>query len=654
MKSTVSDPSGARATAARRSSAFGRGERAFVFVALLAGCAWAQAPASEAKSRAEAERVYMGSIHVTALDAERRPLSGATIVASPVGAELELFPVVARTEAEFDGSASLALPDGLYSLSVLVRGVQAEPVATWVAGRRPAGSWTGPPVELLSAPVDLPFAGAVLLPDGKPAAAAFVHVERREDGVVLHAETDGEGKFGMTLPRGTWRAFAESKGLRAEWQDRGPSNHRFALAVLANDVLAPVPAPVVAELASALGSRKPDGALDVAALAKELGSARVVGVGDALRGAHEELQFGAELFRALVEGHGFQLLALDAPFGEVWSLNGWVLDGKGDVEELLRGVTWGEWQRVEVLELLRWMRAWNADEKHVKKVQVVGLDVMHTRAAALFMTEFYPRADVIGGQRFSGWMTSFRTVNEKGLPPYERFDEEDRTSLRLMMSDLVGVFPDEHDNYLVHVSEEEFQVAHQHVRTLGACEEVLRLAGQGWTTRDRERFMPERLKWMLARCGEGAKAMVWGRNGVVGVQGEAEFGSLGWWLRSEYGGGFAGVAVCVGEGKVVLPDGTVETKGNPPPAEFGLAAPVGGSVEDALRRVGGGVGVLQVAKLPEKGVARAWLGGERLRKGIDDAWRGELGLYRRGVPAAEFDWVVWLPRVTAAKPLPAK
>ncbi|MBK7878359.1 MAG: erythromycin esterase family protein [Planctomycetes bacterium] len=648
-------------------SVFAHASRALAMVAVLAACASAQAPTKDVSvagdhvvkhGGAGSERAATAVLSGKLLPSANLSVAGVTIVASPLGADAELFPVAGSTETDANGEFDLRVDEGLYSISVLERGAEAKTHAALLARERAVASWTGARCELARAEVDLPMAGSVTSEDGTPAMGARVHVERREDGAMLHVEADAKGAFAITLPRGTWRAFAERGALSSEWQDRvGPAGHKLVLASRAANLRAPAPAAVVDELAAALAHAKaPAGdrvaanelPLDVAALAKELSAARIVGVGDALRGTHEELAFGAQLFRALVEQHGFQLLALDAPFGELWNLNTWLLTGEVDGDALFGALSWGEWTTVELQELLRWMRAWNADEKHTKKLQVVGLDVLHTRATAVYLTDYYPRADMVAGQRFSGWMAAFRTVTDKGLPPYERFDEEDRESLRLMMSDLVSVYPDERDNYTQHVSVAEYEIAGQHIRTLGACEEILRLGGQGWTTRDRERFMPERLDWMLARCGEGAKAMVWARNALVGVQGEAEFGSLGWWLKHQHGDAFTSLAVCVGSGNARLPDGTVETKGNPPPATFKLAEPAPGTLEHAFAATKKPAGVVDVRRLPEKGAARAWLGAEHLRRGLDGGWRGELTLLRRAATGGEFDRVVWVRDVRAA------
>lgn len=628
-------------------------------VVVLVACAWGQAPSSStgaavtSKAPTPTSAILRGVLE-PALD---QPVADVTVIASPIGGDAQLFPIAARVQTKPTGEFDFrGLDEGKYSISVLVRGADAKTSATLLA-REWASSAPASPVHLVPATVDIPLAGNVLRADGAPAAGAFVHAERREDGAMLHALTDASGAFAMALPRGTWRAFAETGSERSDWQDRvGPSGMKLALVAQAIDLHAPAPKEVVDELKSKLALSK-DGAIDVAAFAGELGKARIVALGDSLRGTHEEHALTADLFRALVEKDGVQLLALDAPFGEMWNLDLYVTQGKGDPRALLAELSYGDFATAEMLELVAWMRAWNADEKHARKLHVCGVDVLHTRASALLLQDFYPKADPVAGGRFSGWMSAFKLVGADGLPTYGRYDDEQRVSLRLMFQDLVGVFPDEHDNYLRYVTQDEYDVAHQHVRALGACEEVLRLGNEGWTTRDRERHMLERLQWSLARCGEDAKAMIVARNAIVGVEGEVEFGSFGWWLRHTFADELRTVGVCVGSGRarLVAELGADSEKEAPKRAEtIELPAPRAGTIEDALARTGVAAGVVDLRALAEKSPARAWLGVERIRRSLDGPWLGELGALRRANELQEHDLVAWIASVTPARALPAK
>jgi len=564
------------------------------------------------------------------------------VIANARGADPELFArgVEARTDA--GGKARLELAPGVWRVSTLV-GADGAVALSELQFIKQGGS-----ASLALAPTagDLPFAGTVEGAQGE----ARVHCERREDGALVHARCDAQGAFRLVLPRGTWRAFASAGGLRSEWMDRrNPEGNKLVLAPVLDPLRAPS-AEQQASLNKSLRSWKASlpGADELAELAERVGEARVVGVGDALRGTRQEFELTAALFKRLVEQHGFQLLAIDAPVAELWRLDGYLLSGAGDPAALLRDNSWGDLARAEFLELLRWMRAWNADEKHERKLRLAGLDVLHTRVAAAIMQEFYPKVDPLTGERFAAWMALYRQVDARGVPQYGRLDEQGRMSSRLMMADLTGIWPDERENYTKFVSEAEYESTGVVLRSLGHCEEVLRMQSEGWPMRMREQHMHTTLEAALERCGADAKALVWARDSIAGVAGEADLGSLGAWLRAAHGARYVSIGLQLGRGQALLEDGRQAGDAPGPLAVVELAAPVAGSLEAVLGAGGAAGGVLDLRKLDAEDPARAWLASERLRRELAGPWLGEQSLYRRWTPATGNDLLVWLRDVTPA------
>lgn len=638
--------------------------RPFVFslASLLAVCAHVQRAAAQASASAPAANPVAPSaahpestrLSGVARRADGAPLAGATVAASAVGAEAELLAIAALATCDAQGRFELTLAPGAYTLSTLA--TAATPVSALLPSIALFTAQSSLDVELATGAADLPYRGTVFGADGKPAAGAYVHCERREDGVLLHALADASGTFAFVLPRGTWRAFAKLGSQRSEWSDRGAPDGTVLTLAPAPEVLVP---PAEAALAAfKKGLVRWEAPLpaqgELVALAGKVASARVVALGDALRGTHEELALGSALFHVLAEKHDFQLLALDAPFGEIWRLNEYVLAGTGDPAELVRAISWGDWARDEMLELVRWMRAWNADAEHTRKLQLTGLDMSHPQVAAARLQEFYPKVDPTTGARFAAWLGPFRQVNELGLPRYDKLEDHERAGIRFMLQDLVEIWPDVKEEYVKRSSEDEFDVAGAHLRTIDQCEKLLRQEFEGWTTRIREQYMHDNLAWALARCGEDAKALVLARNALTCVEGEAEFGSLGAWLRAAHESSYVSIGVCTGSGKVFVADGTAGTKPPRAPVTFALTAPRAGTFEAALASTGAPGGVLDLRALAADDAAHTWLRGVRAWRSLDSAWQSELALLRRGVPASEFDLVVWISAVTPARPMTAQ
>jgi erythromycin esterase len=125
-----------------------------------------------------------------------------------------------------------------------------------------------------------------------------------------------------------------------------------------------------------------DGALDdLQPLADIVGRARVVALGESTHGAHEPLAFRNRLFRYLVERLGFTAIALETGFPESGAIAQYVAGGRGapppgDAARIARrGFTWGFGNFAENVELLRWMRAYNDDPRHLRKLRFYGIDL---------------------------------------------------------------------------------------------------------------------------------------------------------------------------------------------------------------------------------------------------------------------------------------
>lgn len=592
-----------------------------------------------------------GVVEGTLSDSSGAPLAGVVVSAVPLGADIEVIASAPVETTDAQGHFRFALPPGVYA-------VGAQPSGELDASLEIAAALPGKPASLAftaESGTPLVFHGRVTRPDGVAAAGASVYLQRREDGAAFLLRADAQGRFRCRAPRGTWRALAHDVEARSEWIDRhGPDDHALAL-VAAKDPLEAPPSAAIDELRERLAPAK-DGDLGAAALAAAVGDARVVALGDSLRGTHEELALASNVFQRLVEQRGFTLLALDAPFGEIWKLDEFLKTGAGDAREFVRGISWEGWQVEELVELVTWMRAWNADASHAQKLSIAGLDPLHTIAAATVLQDYFPKVDPLMGTRFAHWFAPFRQVNDRGYPRYEALDEEARISLKFSIVDVSEMFPDVKDNYLEHSTEAEFEKARAHLLTIRQCEETLRLAGEGWTTRDRERHMATNLRNALERAGEGAKALVLARNSFVGVEGEAEFGSFGWWMREAFGAQYVPASVCVGGGSARLADGIAAASAGPEArAAVGIVT-LGASdprtLEGALAATGKDAGVLDLHALKPDGAAARWLAAERAQRSLDGAWRGDVASLRRTTPARQFQLLAWIRAVTPVRALP--
>lgn len=112
---------------------------------------------------------------------------------------------------------------------------------------------------------------------------------------------------------------------------------------------------------------------DFEPLRKMIGSASIVGLGEANHGSREIFTMKHRVVEFLVTEMGFTTLVLEENWGSALQLDHYVLTGEGNPSEYLMPL----FQTQEIVEMLEWMREYNADPKNKKKLRVVGMDVQN-------------------------------------------------------------------------------------------------------------------------------------------------------------------------------------------------------------------------------------------------------------------------------------
>jgi erythromycin esterase len=111
---------------------------------------------------------------------------------------------------------------------------------------------------------------------------------------------------------------------------------------------------------------------DLDPLRPTLDEARIVGIGDPVRGAHDLLRTGHRLLRYLVEELGFRTLAVETPRDGGERVDTYIRTGKGTAESVVRAL-WAPWHIQEFADVVRWLRDHNTEHTD-DPVSFVGID----------------------------------------------------------------------------------------------------------------------------------------------------------------------------------------------------------------------------------------------------------------------------------------
>ncbi|MFJ8078618.1 erythromycin esterase family protein [Streptomyces sp. NPDC096176] len=385
-------------------------------------------------------------------------------------------------------------------------------------------------------------------------------------------------------------------------------------------------------------------------LERMVGSATIVGVGEATHGSHEFFATKHRLFRYLVEHKGFTTYALEANWSAGLRLNDYVLHGKGDPRTIMREEfqeSYLIWHTREYLDLIRWMRRHNLRHPH-RQVQFMGNDLAYagprlfdevTGYVALHHPDLLPEFQrLYRASRPAGGVGE--TIKDRlNRPLVERraMAEDVRRALALLESRRPGPDRERHAWVL------------QHARAIAQTGtefsyDLFDPAQVGAAMRYRDQVMAENTVWWQRQTGH--RMLLSAHNGHVRLEtnNPEQYPKVqGTFLREMVGDDYVSVGFTFGQGSFNALDTTDPAE---PLRTFSVGGPAPGSNEHTLERVARRDYYLDLRTAPR--AARAWLGGTRPSRDIGNAWPAEPEPLRL---AASYDVLIHLHRVTAAERL---
>lgn len=110
---------------------------------------------------------------------------------------------------------------------------------------------------------------------------------------------------------------------------------------------------------------------DLSPLRRSIGDAEIVGLGESIHGAAEEISLKHRTLRLLVERMGFRSVAWEEDWTTGLQIDKYIRTGEGDLDALMRRMS-PQWQSRQVADVLAWLRDDNAGR--TDKVRFVGVE----------------------------------------------------------------------------------------------------------------------------------------------------------------------------------------------------------------------------------------------------------------------------------------
>jgi erythromycin esterase len=273
------------------------------------------------------------------------------------------------------------------------------------------------------------------------------------------------------------------------------------------------------------------GFADMQALKPLIGNARIVSLGEATHGTREFFQLKHRMLEFLATEMGFTIFSIEANMPEADRLNDYVLNGTGDPAELLRGMYFWTWDTEEVLEMIRWMRAFNLLGRG--RVQFTGFDMQFHQVALINVQRFAARYD-------PGLLRALHDAGKR-IPAgsVQRASSANAPTAGFPIADSGSTVSAEWHEVLSHLEAQRTSyrtqgaTAHDIDGAIQNARVVLQAVQNRLGLVSRDRSMAMNVKWLLDQNPD-AKIVLWAHNGHV-ARGRMLFRSMGEELHEMYG-----------------------------------------------------------------------------------------------------------------------
>lgn len=258
-----------------------------------------------------------------------------------------------------------------------------------------------------------------------------------------------------------------------------------------------------------------------------VGDARIVSLGETTHGTREVFQMKHRMLEFLVREMGFTVFGIEASMPDCIAINDYVLHGTGDPEKAVAGQGFWTWSTEEVLELVKWMRAYNEDpaNKDKPKLKFYGFDMQQDVSAINATIVFLQNVDPDAAAKFKPRVQLVYT----NRPVAGQMSTDEMKALLVAVQDLAKQFDENRDAYVAKTSTDEYAMARRCVvvaeQALEMAREMHQQSGPAAILRRfqpsienvRDRCMAENVAWILENEPAGTKIVLWAHNWHVSV-----------------------------------------------------------------------------------------------------------------------------------------
>jgi erythromycin esterase len=377
---------------------------------------------------------------------------------------------------------------------------------------------------------------------------------------------------------------------------------------------------------------------DLQPLKPVIGGARLVAFGEATHGTREFFQLKHRMLEFLVTEMGFNVFGIEATMPEAFDINEYVLTGKGDPVKALAALNFWTWDTEEVLAMIEWMRSYNADARHTRKVKFYGFDMQFAPRAVQVVVNYLRQVDPEQAAAAEKALTSLD--NPGAGSPFGKLEKEKQREVREAAAALLARFDARKEAYVRQTGADDWALARQHARIVVQNLDLQMDADPGV----RDRAMADNVRWILEREGPNARMVVWAHNGHVATHPNW----MGDHLRQKLGRQMVVFGFAFNQG------GFQAVRRRRGLTRFQVGPAREGSLDAALAAAGLSLAMIDLRQLPAKGPVAEWFRAPHASRNIGAIFDDTIpdSGYSEQVVTRLYDALLFVNTTTAARELP--
>lgn len=273
---------------------------------------------------------------------------------------------------------------------------------------------------------------------------------------------------------------------------------------------------------------------DLMPLKQMVGEARVVALGEATHGTHEFFAMKHRVLEFLVKEMGFTVFGIEDGYAEVERINEYV-HGRGEdaAESAISNLFQFPWETAEMLDMIKWVRAYNQGVSASAKISFQGFDMQGIAVPTGNVLAYVEKVDA---PALAAIRADYSCLQDYERQPtdYTQLSDGAKESCRANILKAYDSLAGKQTTYEAVSTPSEYASALHTARTLVQAEECY----SNLRCKNRERSMAENVEWLVNQAGPSSKAVIWGHNQHVGTitetNGSEVWKNMGQYLREKY------------------------------------------------------------------------------------------------------------------------